>query len=192
MENELLIRVSKGDEGAFRQLYDLYRKKIYSIAFKLIRIESVAEDAVQEVFLRLWLHREKLTEINYFTSYLNIVTRNYILNALRKMAHEDAFLRNLVSESKRNKDEFDVVVFNQLQNLINKAVDRLPPQQKKVYLLSRGENLSHEEIAHQLNISRSTVKGHLISALKFIKSYLLSHADFLLLILFLSEFSIPV
>lgn len=192
MENELLIRVSKGDEGAFRQLYDLYRKKIYSIAFKLIRIESVAEDAVQEVFLRLWLHREKLTEINYFTSYLNIVTRNYILNALRKMAHEDAFLRNLVSESKRKKEEFDVVVFNQLQNLINKAVDRLPPQQKKVYLLSRGENLSHEEIAHQLNISRSTVKGHLISALKFIKSYLLSHADFLLLILFLSEFPIPV
>lgn len=183
MENELLIQASTGNEKAFRLLYDMFRNKIFSIASKLTGLESAAEDVVQEVFIKLWLHKEKLSEINHFNSYLNTLIRNHIFNALRKIAHEDAFLRRLIYKSEKvSKDSFDQVVYNQLQKLVSKAVDLLPPQQKKVYLLSRTEGLAHNEIASRLHISRSTVKGHMVEALKSIKTYLLSHTDQALII----------
>ncbi len=115
MEKEILLRVSKGDEQAFHQLYNLYNKKIFSIAWKLTGIESAAEDVVQDVFIKLWLHREKLSGINYFTAYLNTITRNHIFNSLRKIAHEDILLRDLLQKGEPvEKDGFDVVVYNQL------------------------------------------------------------------------------
>jgi len=166
------------EEQDFRQLYNTYRSKIYSIACKLLGNESAAEDVVQEVFIKLWIHRDKLSEISYFNSYLNTITRNHIFNALRKIAHEDAFLRNLLSKSeKTGKDGFDAVVYNQLQKLVNSAVELLPPQQKKIYFLSRSEGLDHKEIAERLHLSKSTVKGHIVEALRFIKHYLTTHTD---------------
>ena len=187
MEKQLLIQASQGDEKAFRELYNMYRSKIYSIACKLTGVESAAEDIVQEVFIKLWMHRDKMSEINYFNSYLNTITRNHIFNTLRKIAHEDAFLRNLLSKSeKTDKDSFDTVVYNQLQKLVNSAVELLPPQQKKIYLLSRSEGLDHKEIAEKLHISKSTVKGHMVQALRFIKKYLTAHTDHALMVLILS------
>ncbi len=184
MEKQLLIQASRGDEKAFRMLYNMYRSKIYSAARKITGIETVAEDIVQEVFLKLWIHREKMAEINYFTSYLNTITRNHIFNALRKMAHEDALLTKLLAKTeKTGRDSFDIIVYNQLQKLVNHAIERLPPQRKKVYLLSRSEGLAHDEIAERLHISKSTVKGHIVEALRFIKSYLHTHTDHALMIL---------
>lgn len=184
MEKELLIQASQGDDKAFRMLYDMYRSKIYSVARKMTGVETIAEDIVQEVFMKLWLHKDKMSEINYFNSYLNTVTRNHIFNALRKIAHEDAFLTKLINKTeKTGKDSFDMIVYNQLQKLVNCAVEMLPPQQKKVYLLSRSEGLAHDEIAEKLHISKSTVKGHIVEALRFIKSYLRAHTDHALMLL---------
>jgi len=185
--NELLLRVSKGDEEAFRRLYDLYRNKIFSITWKLTGAETLAEDVVQEVFIKLWLHREELSNINYFNSYLNVITRNYIFNHLRKLANEDAFLQGLTIKNEYSTcDGFDAIVFNELQNLHQKAISFLPPCQKKVYLLSRLEGLKHQEISAHLKISYSTVKSHFMEASRFIKHYLLSHRDSLILIFLLS------
>lgn len=176
MEKELLVRVSTGDEKAFRVLYDTYSTKVYTVAWKLTGVRSVAEDVVQEVFIKLWLHRDKMSEINYFTSYLNTVTRNHIFNALRKIAHEDAFIRKFIMQKQVHaRDGFDIILYNQLQQLVTRAVEELPGQQKKVYLLSRSEGLPHNQIASLLKISKSTVTGHMVEALRFIRNYLHKH-----------------
>lgn len=190
-ENELLLRVSKGDEEAFRILYDLYRNKIFFITWKLTHIETLAEDVVQEVFIKLWLHKEELSGINYFNSYLNILTRNHIFNHLRKLANEEAYLRELnAKEAYATHDSFDTLVNNELQNLLNRAVALLPPRQKKVFFLSRIEGLKHKEISAHLHISRSTVKSHMMEALRFIKGYLIHHRGPLIFLLSLPLFSI--
>ena len=164
--------MSEGDQDAFRTLYDRYRNKIFSIAWKLIGAETLAEDVVQEVFIKLWVNKEKLSDLDYFNSYLNVITRNYIFNHLRKLASEDAYLRELTVKGEPTQDSFDTLVYNELQDTLKKAIAHLPPQQKKVYLLSRNEGLKHQQISDILHISRSTVKSHMVEALRFIKDFL--------------------
>lgn len=175
--NELIARVSQGDEASFKKLYDLYRNRVFSIAWKFAGSRALAEDIMQDVFIRLWMQREKLSDIHSFDAYLNVVTRNHVFNYLRKLAIEESFLRNLsVKEEVHMQAGFDNVAYNELKGALDKAVSLLPPQQKKVYLLSRMEGLKYEEISTCLNISRSAVKSHIVEARRFIKNYLHHYA----------------
>lgn len=168
---ELLNNVAKGDQAAFRQLFDCYRGKVYVIAFRILQSESEAEDVLQDVFTKLWLNREKLTGILHFNAYLNTLIRNHIFNGLRKKAYEEDFLWASLQES-RNEEGYQVIELNELKELLHKAMNTLPPQQKKVFQLGRLEGLKHEEIAAELGISKETVKKHMAAALRYIKYFL--------------------
>lgn len=172
----MISQVSEGDEFAFRLLFDQYRDKIFSIAWKITKVKSAAEDVVQEVFIKLWMNKEKLAEVENFNAYVNTITRNHILNNLRKVAYEQTFLEDLIKQQSVNtKNVSDPVLYNELQNLVHKAIQQLPPQQKKVFQLTREDGLKHAEIASKLNISRSTVKDHVVEALRSIKAFLKAH-----------------
>lgn len=178
IDKALILQVSEGDEGAFRILFDQYRNKIFSIAWKITGVESAAEDVVQEVFIKLWMNKEKLAEIENFNAYLNTITRNHIFNNLRKVAYEQTFLEELIRlQSVNTIDVSDSVLYNELQNLVHRAIQQLTPQQKKVFQLSRTDGLKHAEIAARLNISRSTVKDHIVEALRSIRTFLNAHED---------------
>jgi RNA polymerase sigma-70 factor (ECF subfamily) len=185
VEKELLLKISEGDETAFRNLYDHYRNRVFSIACKLTATESLAEDVVQEIFIKLWLQRQKLTEVDCFDAYLNIITRNHIFNYLRKAAHEELLLKELTAwEGAARQDGFSTIVYHELRDNLEKAVAHLPPQQKKVYQLSRLDGMKHREISAMLRISPSTVKSHMVEALRFIRNYL-HHIPFLVFFFFL-------
>lgn len=172
-EKELLKQVAGGDAIAFTTLFNHYQAKIFSISWKLTGVKAAAEDVVQEVFLKLWIHRNKLSEIENFSAYLNTVTSNHVLNMLRKVAYEHSFLKEmLATEFPSSTDTLSMVSYNELQDLLHRAIAQLPPQQRKVYQLSRDEGLKYEEIAERLQIARSTVKTHMTEALRSIKNYL--------------------
>ena len=176
IDKALILQVSKGDEYAFRILFDQYRDKIFSIAWKITGVRSAGEDVVQEVFIKLWMNKEKLAEVENLNAYVNTITRNHILNNLRKVAYEQTFLEDLIREESINtKNISDPVLYNELQYLVHRAIEQLSPQQKKVFQLSRTEGLKHADIAAQLNISRSTVKDHMVEALRSIKIFLNTH-----------------
>lgn len=187
-DEALILQVSRGDELSFRLLFDQYRNKIFSIARKITGLESAAEDVVQEVFIKLWLNKEKLSEVENFNAYLNTITRNHIFNNLRKVAYEQTFLEDLIKQqSAPTEDISDPVLYNELQNLVHKAIQQLPPQQKRVFQLSRNEGLKHAEIASNLNISQSTVKHHMVEALRSIRTFLNAHEGLInSLVLYLS------
>lgn len=129
---DLILRVSEGDPEAFRQLYDKYRNKIFSISWKIIGIQSAAEDVVQDVFIKIWVKRDCLPKIENFDAYLNMIVRNHIFNCLRKVANEKSYLQKLVAKPiQQNNDCLDKVSYWELESLVQKAVDLLPPQQKK-------------------------------------------------------------
>jgi len=177
-EKELLTRVARGDETAFHTLFSQYSHKVYHSALRLLQSASHAEDVLQEVFMKIWLGREKLPGINCFSAYLNTITRNHIYNALRKLAGEELLLEKLFSPppaANRPDTAIENMSLKELQDALQKVMATLTPQQKKVFELSRMEGLKHEEIALRLNISRETVKKHVSEALRIIRGQLLRY-----------------
>jgi RNA polymerase sigma-70 factor (family 1) len=176
-EKGLLALVAKGDETAFHTLFTLYRHKVYHSALRLLQSASHAEDVLQEVFMKLWVSREKLPEINCFSAYLATITRNHIYNALRKLANEELLLEKLLSPPPADRPDAPIenLSLKELQDTLQKVVATLTPQQKKVFELSRIEGLKHDEIATRLNISRETVKKHVSDALRIVRGQLLRH-----------------
>jgi RNA polymerase sigma-70 factor (ECF subfamily) len=176
-ERVLLAHVAKGDENAFQILFTQYRHKIFYFAWKLLQSESLAEDVLQEIFLKIWIHREKLPEVLHFKTYLTTITRNYIYNALRKRANEEKYLKGVALHSAipRENPALDTISLHELQHTLQKAVDTLTPQQKKVFELRRLEGFKYEEIAALMNISKETVKTHIKDALRTIREQLKSH-----------------
>ncbi len=189
-EKELLLLISAGDTRAFRHLYDNYHNKIFSISFKFTGEKQASEDAVQDIFIKLWTNKEKLPEIKNFNAYLNKVIRNHVFNYLRKIAYQEELIKKMqvVQTEENENDLIDTIYCNELSNIINRAIEQLPAQQKKAYNYSRVEGLKHKEIADTMGISRSTVKGHIVEALKHIKSTINANAEIDVIIMCLLPF----
>lgn len=184
-ENDLLTRLANGDERAFSAIFHHYRHKIYSYAFHLSGDAAQADELVQETFLKVWLHRDKLPHILRFDNWLFTVARNQVFDMLKGMAREAAFRRQVagLAEPGANSVE-DQMLSRENETRLREALDKLPPQQKLIFTLSRHRGLKHEEIADQLKISRHTVKTHLVQALKTLRGVL--HIVLLLTQLFFS------
>ncbi|WP_442591284.1 RNA polymerase sigma factor [Pedobacter sp. AW31-3R] len=177
-EADLLSLVTKGDQRAFTELFDAYYKPLGEYVFKLTESIEVTEEIVQDVFIKIWLKKEILLQLDNFSYYLFILSKNQTLNHLRKKANDEVrqleWLKQFEEET-YTPDHLPVI--EEYRILMDQAIEKLPPQQKKVYKLSREERLKHEEIAKILNISPETVKKHIKLALRFIKNELSSQND---------------
>ena len=174
-EKPLLARIAAGDEDAFRVLFHAYRPGVFAVACKLLSSSSQAEDALQEIFLKIWLNREKLPGIHSFPAYLHTLTRNHLYNALRRQANEEVFLQQLRLPDAAEEDVLSPLALRQLREMLQKVLTNLTPQQKKVFELSRLEGLRHEEIADLLDISRETVKKHIGEALRVVREKMMKY-----------------
>jgi RNA polymerase sigma factor (sigma-70 family) len=124
--------------------------------------------------VKIWTKRHLLREVDNIKSYLYRLCRNQTLNNLRQLAKEKAN-QNEWSQTAGNITEDDLHKENYFR-LIDEAVAKLPRQQQKAYLLSRSEDLTYEEIARRMNLSRDTVKRHIQLAVKFIMNYVRQNA----------------
>lgn len=185
-EQLILQRIAGGDEPAFKALFDEYKGRLFAFILKFIRSEQVAEELVLDVFMKIWLGRELLGQIRNFDAFLFRVAHNKSIDFLRSAANDSA-LRELLwddiqasageqPDAQLQKREFEAHV--------RKAVALLPPQAQKVYQLSRDADMSHDQIAAQLQISRSTVNNHIVAAQRFIRNYLSREMDLAILIFF--------
>jgi RNA polymerase sigma-70 factor (ECF subfamily) len=179
----LFREMAAGGEEAFRLLFDRYKTRLLYLAVKMLKTPAVAEEAVQDVFMRVWINREKFHTIDDPEAYLFTMAYNSIYSQLKKIARESRLrseLVQLVQDIQYTTDE--QVLAHESETLINQAVAELPPQRQAIFKLSRQQGLSHEEIARQLNISRHTVKNQLVEALRFIRRQLGKIPFFLLLL----------
>lgn len=172
-ELELLRRVATGDEAAFRHLFYAHKAKLFSFVYDLSRSEEKAEDIVQDVFLKIWQGREKLAGVTHFSAYLLRVAQNHAIDQLRRLARESKFLSSLpTGEMTSSSDPEEALLFKETQKIYQKALDSLPPQQRKIYLLHREKGMKHDEIARELNLSVSTVQNHMFRALENLRNFL--------------------
>jgi len=188
-EHELLRLLAQNDEAAFAILFNNYRNKIYSIAFELTESTVIAEEIVQDTFLKVWLRRETFGEVTHFKAYLFTITRNYVFSALKSIARRQNLERMAVQDIPIfYSDTENQLVQKQYEEILKRAVDCLPAKQKQVYILVKEKGYKRNEVADELQLSSETVKTHLAQAMRTIRAYCLAHVDTLLLVLLMLRF----
>jgi RNA polymerase sigma-70 factor (ECF subfamily) len=180
-EKALLLSVADGNENAFSLLFKTYCNHLGDFILRITASQSLTEEIVQDVFLKIWLNRQALTQVNCFKAYLYVIARNHAFNCLKQLAREKSRQQEWAYHFPFNTSDTEETP--DLALMVERAVEQLPPRQKNVYLLSRKEGISQEGIAQRLNISHQTVKKHMVLALRFLRNYLRTQNNLLLLLL---------
>lgn len=177
-EQEIALRLKAGDERAFEDLFYRYYKHLYAIGIKFLKSPDLAEDAVQDIFLKLWDHRATLNETYAIKNFLSIAMKNHVLNVIRD--HHQAIWEYLSCEMEESLGEDTTSDAFQLQEygaILEQGLRELTPQRAKVFRLRVFNGMNNEEVASQLAVSINTVKVQFSQATKFMKEYLSKHAD---------------
>ncbi|MDG5798931.1 RNA polymerase sigma-70 factor [Marinilabiliaceae bacterium ANBcel2] len=168
-EKEILYFLSsgikRGEESAFRKVFDLYSNRIKRFSMTFFEDEADADDLVQTVFVKLWEKRFSIDPQKCLRSFLFQITANLAYDILRKRSSE--FKANQQA-ALNNSKEHDMVngelIYNDYLNLFEKEIAKMPVQQQKIFKLKREEQLSSLDIARMLNISPRTVENHIYRA----------------------------
>jgi len=170
---DIIHRLKKDDKSAVDELFSYYYPRLYHFSKSILKIENDIDDILQEVFVKIWLNRQKINSVETFNSYIFTITKNEVLNLIRSNLRDQTFKNELflrsVAEEYQTSDQ---VEFDEIETRINQTVAGLPEKRQQVFILSRMEGLSNKEIAQQLNISEKTVEDHITHAIKHIKSSL--------------------
>lgn len=173
-EVKLLSRIAEGNEAAFKELFDNYKDKLYRYLLKITKFSPVAEEILTDVFVKIWVGRELLGDIQNFDHFLHKVAYNKALDFLRTVSRrrklQEMYAERMEIEPERGADE--LLMDAEVCALLSNAIESLPPQRKLIYTLSREEGLTHKQIATALNLSQNTVKNSIVSSTKSIALYL--------------------
>ncbi|MES2266059.1 MAG: sigma-70 family RNA polymerase sigma factor [Bacteroidota bacterium] len=186
-EKELLLKVADGDEHAFSELFNAHHQLLGTHIYRITDSAELAEEVVQDVFLKIWMSRETLVNIQNFRAYLFAMSKNHALNCLRKLAKERVHQKS-IEENAAELMPDENPRLKGYYSLLDEAIDHLPPQQQKVYLLSRHNRLKYDEIANQMGLSRETVKKYLQGATHSITSFVQSNIDISVVIILAAIF----
>ncbi|HWL00641.1 MAG TPA: RNA polymerase sigma-70 factor [Parapedobacter sp.] len=167
---ELIAHLKKGKETAFRKIYEQLHRPVYRTIHTLVKDTEKTEELVQEAFVALWSNRSRLHEDQPLYPYVYLTAKrlaiDHFRNTLREARAMD-YLKNTSSSITHNTEES--IAASELQRFTEETVKQLPTQQQTVFMLSRHEGLSYDEIAQRLQISPNTVRNHMVCALKAIK-----------------------
>lgn len=171
-EKELVRLLQAGDERAFEKLYDLYKLRILKKLIRLVKQEDIAVELLQDIFLKLWEKRGTLDPDQSFRSYLFRIAENKITDLFRRAAHDKKLLAHLQAAAAElcNTTE-ETIDFKEQQSLLEQAINSLPPQRQKIFILCKIEGKSYQETAELLGISLGTVNDHMVKAGRAVRKY---------------------
>lgn len=184
--NKLLNAVASGDKGAFTKLFYMFHQELGEFILKLTKSKPIAEEVVQEVFIKVWTHREALSGVKSFRAYLFTVARNHAFNVLRDETRKTFLIEDFERYPLVDTDD-TAVEKEALYAIVEKAVALLPPQQQKVWKLNKEEGLPYQKIAEQLKLSPLTVKRHISLAMASIIRYVRAKGSHLTFWIFLLQ-----
>lgn len=171
-EAHLVTLLADDSEYAFQLLYDRYRNRIYQVSIRYLKSPLLAQEVVQDVFLKLWIERKNIKTDQPLEAWLYTVAKNNLTNRLKKIANEWkalSGLKNLTNQFVNTTS--DKIADSQYNELLQKAILSLPQQQQKVFYLARNEHLTYIQIGEKMGISPLTVKKHMSRALLHIKNH---------------------
>lgn len=183
-ENELLLQLSNGNPVAFEKIYYSYSPKLFNALVKLVKSDTVAQEILQDVFLKVWENREKIDPEKTFRSYLFKIAENKAYDFFRKAARDKKRYEALIVAATEHYEHIENELFSiEESRILEMAIGALPPQRQLVFRLSKQEELSYDEISKRLGISISTISDHIVKAKKSIRNFLSNHPELLIFII---------
>lgn len=180
-------RVAAGDEGAFRDLFDLYVPRLQAVIYRITKSATVTDDLVQETLLKVWIARDQLELVSKPDSWIIKIGFFLALNHVRRLNIHSKVIAHIdyhQHQEAPGNPAGEATEFRQMILLVGEAVRQLPEKQQQAYLLSREQGLSIAAIAGQMGLAVSTVKNLLVMALKHIRQHLEKAGYTYLLLLF--------
>ncbi|TKG96582.1 RNA polymerase sigma-70 factor [Puteibacter caeruleilacunae] len=164
----LIAKLNTGDIQAFEAIYRLYAKRVFALAMRIIQNSDQAELLVQDTFVKVWNMRGKIKSDTSFDTYIFTICKNLVINKM----HELNRMRELI-ELKDNLNELEEVnnadtPVEEIQRL-NKLIDAMPERRRKIFIMSKRDGYTYNEIASSLGLSVKTVENQISSAYKFLR-----------------------
>lgn len=172
-DRQLIRNIRKGDAKSFEELFDRYYDRFYAFACALLHDRDAAEDILQNVFLKLWIGRERLDEDRSVSNYLLVSVRNEIYDWL-SLKYNSAVVRcSAPPESEDySADIEESMALLETSGRLDRIIRRMPPQRQRIFMMSRYRGMSSREISEALDISVRTVERHIHLALKDLRNLL--------------------
>lgn len=185
IDNDLIRRISDGDESAFEELFNTYFRYLHNVAWNRLRSKEVADDIVQDIFADLWKNRKDLDVHTSLKSWLYQAAKNKVYKYIRHQSvrkkeiyirriHDDYYTQSPFPQSHKIIEE------DELKGLVSRHLDDLPDKCRNIYHLSREEHYTHKEIAEYLNCSPKTVEYHIGKALQHLRLHLKDYVAILI------------
>ncbi|HEX9513054.1 MAG TPA: RNA polymerase sigma-70 factor [Puia sp.] len=180
-EEKLLLRaLTQGDRQAYTTLYSGYLDSLVQYIFLFTASKETAEEITQDVFLKIWEKRATLGEVESFKAYLFRAAKNQLINHINRekiRLRVTGQIQEATNRDANGQDTQHQVDYRRAHALLREAIRLLPPKRKQVFLLSTEENLSLDEIAARMGISKNVVKKQLYDAYGSVRHYLAEHAE---------------
>jgi len=187
----LLPLIASGDEAAFSRFFDHFRPNIYTTVLRITKDEWLAEEILQDTFVKTWMSRKTLTGIENVENWLYKIARNVTYTALKRSFREKQQFNQMARDSitlfypeaeYKERDE-------QFHSLMEVAISRLPPKQQETFRLIKQSGLKREQVAAKLDVSAETVKWNLDQAMRSVRAYCTAHLKDFPLIFIIHFFS---
>jgi RNA polymerase sigma-70 factor (ECF subfamily) len=174
-------KIISGDKKAFETLFNEYYDRLAYFAFQYLKDKENAEDVVQELFAKLWINRQQLSVETSINSYLYGAVRNACLNQLKHQKVKEAHIASGIFPVVSDNFISNQIDANELEKLIQSCIIDLPPERRKIFLLSREQGLKYQEIAEKLGVSVKTVEAQMGKALRFFRERLKEYLTIIIL-----------
>jgi RNA polymerase sigma factor (sigma-70 family) len=189
-EKALLEQVANGDSNAYAQLYAFYTPLIYRFIYPFTdRSKENTEEIIQDVFLKVWMRKETLIGLRSFESYLFKMAKNQLIDVRKR----EQCLKKITAQFNLREEPsvsplYDDLIYTEYISSAQLAIDQLTPQRRRIFELRTQQDMTIDEISDSLHITRSAVKKQLYEAINFIKRHLHDHAEWPILLIFISRF----
>lgn len=180
----LIESLINGEEKAYKFLLNKFHRKLYAYALTLINDHSMAQDIVQNVFLKTWKSRNKLNPDFSIQSFLYKSVYNEFINSYQQNKAMMMLHQKYVESIQQVVETTDESSIERMLAIINKEIQNLPPKCQQVFILSKKEGLTNIEIAEHLDISIKTVEAQISKAFKILKEKLKENYNMMLFLLF--------
>ncbi len=172
-EKDLLLRLQQGDEVAFEAIYRKYSLRLFGFILRLVKDRDVAEDLLQEMFIKVWQNRSGIDLEKSYHTYLFTIAKHLVYNYIRRTSLKVQVAAYITSQSSELYSHVEEqLYFREFNEALQQAIDSLPPRRRDVYIRCKVTGMSYQQAADELGCSVAAVNAHIVKATKTIKDHL--------------------
>lgn len=190
LSDEVLIRLLKtDDEKAFKEIYNRHWSQLYKTAYKKLHLHEIAEETVQNIFVKLW-EKRTVSSIQHLENYLQTAVKYQVINYYKSLLAKEKYLQNIKDQMLETGNiSTTKLLLNEISFIVEKAIHKLPEKTQLVFNLSRNENYTVKEISESMHLSEKAVEYHITKSLKQLRVYLKEIIAVLITLVSLSIFN---